>query len=487
MSFADFFSILIKRFGKNMAGTQIVKRIGTYLVSIGLFGGLIWFVLDKGSHLAKRHPDATSLASSAASAAAVSNDHPFGLLLLQMIAILITARIFGQIARYMKQPAVVGEIIAGICLGPSVLGGLWPGGAAWLFPVESMKILFFVSQIGLVFFMFVIGLQVDLKDIRHGARTAIMISHVSIIFPFFLAVWLSYYIYPIVAPANVGFMPFALFMGVAMSITAFPVLARILQERNLTGTALGTLIITCAAADDITAWSILAFVVAVAKASSFRSCIITIGLVVLFISAMLYLVRPWVRSRIGTYAAAGNNQAIAVLVFIIMLGSAWVTETIGIHALFGAFLAGIIMPADPALKRLLTNKVEDISMLILLPIFFAYTGMHTQIGLLGQQHLWAVFAMVMLVAVGGKLGGSAVVARLMGQSWRNAVSIGALMKTRGLMELVVVNIGYELGILSPEVFSMMVLMALITTFMTGPLLNACSLGYNKTSIFLRDV
>ena len=255
-----------------------------------------------------------------------------------------------------------------------------------------------------------------------------------------------------------------------MSITAFPVLARILQERHLTGTSLGNLILTCAAADDITAWSALAFVVAVVKAGSLFTSMLNLGLVVLFIFAMLYFVRPWLRRSIKVYIDAGNIQAIVSLVFILLLSSAWITEIIGMHALFGAFLAGITMPADPVLKKLLTDKVEDMSMLLLLPIFFAYTGLHTQIGLLGQQHLWLAFVMVMLAAVGGKLGGSVITARLMGFSWLNALSIGALMNTRGLMELVVLNIGFELGILSPEIFSIMVLMALATTFMTGPLL-----------------
>ena len=261
-------------------------------------------------------------------------------------------------------------------------------------------------------------------------------------------------------------------MGIAMSITAFPVLARIVQERKLTGTPLGTLAITCAAADDITAWCMLAAVVAIAKAGSLVGTIITLGSALLFVGIMLYLVKPQLSKKLRQFTDAGKPKSSVALVFLVVLISAWIAEIIGIHALFGAFLAGVIMPADITVKELLTDKVEDVSVLLLLPIFFAFTGLRTQIGLLNQGHRWVVFGMIMLVAVMGKLGGSTLTAKLMGQSWTDALAIGALMNTRGLMELIVLNLGYDLGILSPEIFAMMVLMALATTFMTGPLLDA---------------
>jgi Kef-type K+ transport system membrane component KefB len=457
------------------------KQTLLYPLIIGIFGCLIWFIIDKGAHLPVKGgvvatktvaaPVAANSPSSAWGEWLDSLQHPLSLLLLQIIVILMVARLFGKLANMIKQPAVVGEIIAGICLGPSLLGWIWPGSSAFLFPADSLKSLQFLSQIGLAFFMFIVGMELDASKVKHKAHDAIMISHASIIVPFFLGVLLAYNIYPDFSPANVSFLAFALFMGIAMSITAFPVLARIVQERKLTGTPLGTLAITCAAADDVTAWCLLAAVVAIAKAGSLMGTIITLGAALLFVGIMLYVIKPRLGPKLRQYIERGKPKAAVALVFMVVLLSAWIAEVIGIHALFGAFLAGVIMPADTTIKELLTDKVEDISVMLLLPIFFAFTGLRTQIGLLGQGELWVVFGMIMLVAVMGKLGGSTLTAKLMGQSWTDALAIGALMNTRGLMELIVLNLGYDLGILSPEIFAMMVLMALATTFMTGPLLD----------------
>jgi len=461
--------------------STIYKSVVPYLLVLSVFGFLIWFIVDKGSHLPVReqatvHSTVSPVAASTAPGSAWEQwlqnlQHPLALLLLQVMVILVTASVFGAIAKAVKQPAVVGEIIAGICLGPSLLGWLWPGSSQWLFPASSLQSLLFLGQIGLAFFMFVVGMQIDAGNIKSKARDAVMISHVSIIFPFFLGVMLAYFLYPSFGPAGIGFLPFSLFMGIAMSITAFPVLARIVQERKLTGTPLGNMALTCAAADDVTAWCLLAAVVAIAKAGSLVTCLITIGLAVVFIFFMLYVIKPVLAGRIKRLVGNGNRQPVVAIVFITVLLSAWIAELIGIHALFGAFFAGVIMPSNVNIKKMIADKVEDVSMLLLLPIFFAFTGLRTHIGLIGEQQLWLTFGAIMLVAVGGKLGGSAITARAMGQSWSNSLAIGALMNTRGLMELVVLNIGYELGILSPGIFAMMVLMALTTTFMTGPLLN----------------
>lgn len=461
--------------------TKIIRFVPYFLV-LGFFGALTWLVIDKGGYLPVKGSARNLLPAQAgpATGAATSSvmdqllhglQHPLSLLLLQVTIIVIAARIFGQLARRIHQPAVVGEIIAGICLGPSLLGWVWPASAQFLFPVNSLQPLLFLGQIGLAFFMFVVGMQTDSASVRHKARDAVMISHVSIVFPFFLGVWLAYYLYPYFAPAHVSFIAFALFMGIAMSITAFPVLARIVQERRLSGTPLGTLAITCAAADDITAWCLLALVVAAAKSASFFGSLITIGLAMLFISAMLYLVKPMLEKKVRRLSEKNSKQQLVAMVLIVLLCSALIAEVIGIHALFGAFFAGVIMPANASVKKLIIDKLEDVSTLLLLPVFFAFTGLRTQIGLLGDPQLWLFFGLIMLVAVGGKFGGSAFAARAMGQSWSSALSIGALMNTRGLMELVVLNIGYELGILSPQIFALMVLMALATTFMTGPLLS----------------
>ncbi len=456
------------------------KRHLLYPLIIGIFGLLTWFIIAQGEQLPL--PKATSpilqpIPAAAAPAVAQGSiftdlahhlQHPLSMLLLQIIVILCVSRAFGFMARKVGQPAVVGEIIAGIVLGPSLLGLFAPEVMNGLFPKTSLPALQFLSQIGLAFFMFIVGMELDISKIRQKAHDAVMISHASIIIPFFLGVCLAYFTFSQYAPPQVGFLSFALFMGIAMSVTAFPVLARIVQERGLTGTPLGVMAITCAAADDITAWCILAVVVAIAKAGGLISALVTIALAVVFVAGMLLLVRPWLKRRMSTLN--GNKTKVA-LGFFVLLIAGYIAEVIGIHLLFGAFLAGVIMPAETNIKQVLTDKLEDVSVVILLPIFFAFTGLRTSIGLLNEGHLWSIFAVIMLVAVTGKFVGSALTARLMGQSWEQSLSIGALMNTRGLMELVVLNIGYDLGILTPQVFAMLVLMALATTFMTGPLLD----------------
>ena len=460
------------------------KKLLLYPAIIGVFGGLTWLVIRQGNLLPLKTGAATLVTNTpapAAHSAATGTSlgatllhnmqQPLSLLLFQVLTIVLVARLFGWLANRIGQPSVVGEIIAGVCLGPSLFGMLWPEGKDFLFPPDSFKNLQFLSQIGLAFFMFVVGMELDIAKMKNKAHDAVMISHASIVLPFFLGVLLAYNLYTQFSVPNVSFLSFALFMGIAMSITAFPVLARIVQERKLSGTPLGILAITCAAADDVTAWCILAVVIAVVKAASIWSALATLVMALAFLGVMLYVIKPLLAKKIPQLMAAGKEKATVAVAFCLMLLSAFIAETIGIHALFGAFLAGVIIPAEVPVQKLLTDKLEDVSVLLLLPIFFAFTGLRTQIGLLGQGHLWVAFGLIMLVAVGGKLGGSALTAKLMGQPWAESLAIGALMNTRGLMELVVLNIGYDLGILSPEVFAMLVLMALTTTFMTGPLLD----------------
>jgi Kef-type K+ transport system membrane component KefB len=398
---------------------------------------------------------------------------PIPLLFLQIIIVCASARIMGYVfSRKLNQPSVMGEIVAGILLGPSLLGYFFPDFSSFLFPQASLPTLTTLSQIGLVLFMFIIGMELDVKILKTKAHSAIIISHASIIFPFLLGMFLALYFYKDYAPPNVGFLSFSLFLGIAMSITAFPVLARILQERNLTRTPLGAMVLTCAAADDITAWILLAIIVTISKAGNFNTAIFTIGLSFLYILGMLFLVSPFLK-RLGTIYISRENltRSAVAMILLILFGSAFTTEVIGIHALFGAFLAGVVMPAEGNLKKLIAEKMEDISVILFLPIFFVITGLRTKVSLLNDAHLWSVLGLVILVAVVGKFLGSAIAARVSGSNWEDSLSIGALMNTRGLMELVVLNIGYDLGILSPEIFAVFVLMALVTTLSTGPFLD----------------
>lgn len=398
--------------------------------------------------------------------------HPLALLLAQIVTIILVARLFGWICIKIKQPSVIGEMIAGIVLGPSLLGMYFPEFSAFLFPKESLGNLQFLSQIGLILFMYIVGMELDLSVLRKKAHDAVVISHASIIIPFSLGIGLSYFIYREFAPDGIQFTSFALFIAIAMSITAFPVLARIVQERNLQKTKLGTVVITCAAADDITAWCILAAVIAIVKAGSFTSSIYVILMAIGYVFFMIKIVRPFLK-RIGDLQAGKNtiNKPMVAIFFLTLILSAYTTEVIGIHALFGAFMAGAIMPENAKFRTMFIDKVEDVALVLLLPLFFVFTGLRTQIGLLNDEHLWITAGFIILTAVVGKFAGSALTAKFLGINWKESLTIGALMNTRGLMELIVLNIGYDLGVLSPEIFAMMVIMALFTTFMTGPALD----------------
>lgn len=399
-------------------------------------------------------------------------EHPLALLLAQIVSIIFVARIFGWVCRKIGQPTVVGEMIAGIVLGPSLVGWYFPDLFNAIFPIESLDNLEFLSLIGLILYMFMVGMELDFNVLKNKAQEAVIISHASIIIPFTLGVALTYFIYEEFAPSGVQFLPFSLFIGISMSITAFPVLARIVQERGMHKTRLGTIVMTCAAADDITAWCLLAAVIAIAKAGTFGSALYTIALAVLYVIVMLKLVRPFL-ARIGNlHLTKGSlSKSVVGIFFLTLIISSYITEVIGIHALFGAFMAGAIMPNNTKFRNIFIEKVEDIATILLLPLFFVYTGLRTEIGLLNDPELWEITGIIILVAVAGKFLGSFIAAKYVGQSWKDSLTVGALMNTRGLVELVVLNIGYDLGVLSPEIFAMLVIMALATTFMTGPLLN----------------
>ena len=394
------------------------------------------------------------------------------LLLIQLGTILLIARLVGLLFKRINQPQVVGEMVAGILLGPSFLGWLSPPTMAALFPPESLGFLNALGQVGLLVFIFLVGLKVDVKLLRTLGHTAVLTSHVSIVLPFFLGTLLALYLYPRLSDESVTFAGFGLFMGAAMSVTAFPVLARILAERRLLGTKLGTVAIVCAAVDDVTAWIILAFIVVLVRTSAQHgSILVNLILIIAFALIMIFgLRRLLARLEIQYRLQEKFTQNMIAFVLLLVLASASITEWLGIHTLFGAFLVGVIMPKERNFVRDLTEKLEGLPVILLLPLFFTATGLRTRIELISGTEMWFYCALIIIVATAGKLGGSMLSSRISGMTWREAGSLGILMNTRGLMELVILNIGFDIGVISPALFSMMVLMAIVTTFMTSPVL-----------------
>jgi Kef-type K+ transport system membrane component KefB/nucleotide-binding universal stress UspA family protein len=397
--------------------------------------------------------------------------HAVVLVLIEVLIVIGLSRLMGLGCRFINQPLVIGEIIAGIMLGPSLFGLIAPDLAANLFPAETLPFLDVLSQVGLIFFMFLIGLELNPKYLSGNLEIAILTSHVSILVPFSLGSLLALLLYPLVSNSSVAFTAFALFLGAAMSITAFPVLARIITENNLQGTRLGTLALTCAAVDDVTAWCLLALAIAVTRTNSMAGAIPTILYSLLYIGFMVTAGR-WFLQRLSSYydRAGRINQFVLAGIYMGVVASALITELIGIHLIFGAFLLGAVMPKTPGLVGELAHKTEDFVLTFLLPIFFAYSGLRTQIGLLNSPGLWLLCAAVVGVAIIGKYFGTYVAARVGGIEKREASALGWLMNTRGLTELIVLNIGLSLGVISPLLFTMLVIMALVTTFMTSPLL-----------------
>jgi Kef-type K+ transport system membrane component KefB len=365
---------------------------------------------------------------------------------------------------------VIGEMVAGIALGPSLLGQIWPAAKDFILPADVGPYLGIIAQIGVILYMFLVGLELNAGLLRSRAHSTVAISHTSILVPFLLGTLLALWLYPHLAPPDKPFSSFALFMGVAMSITAFPVLARILTDRRMENSELGVISLSCAAVDDVTAWCLLAFVVGIVQAevgNALHTVVYALG----YIAIMLLVVRPLALRYVGGDANHPPRR-MAVWVLVGLLFSAMTAEWIGIHAIFGAFLLGAIIPHDSDVAQDFQHKLEDIVTILLLPAFFAYTGMRTQIQLVSGWQAWMFCAVIILVATLGKFGGTYVAARFTGLNSRLAAALGILMNTRGLMELIVLNIGLELKVISPELFAMMVIMALTTTMATTPILHA---------------
>jgi len=394
--------------------------------------------------------------------------------LLALVVVLVAARSLGALFRRWQQPAVVGEMIAGILLGPSLLGRAAPGLSHFLLPGTVAPYISVIAQIGVILYMFLVGLELDTGLLKQRTHAAVAISHASIVGPFLLGAGLALWLYPRYSSSNVSFTLFALLLGVAMSITAFPVLARILTDQHLHTSRMGAVALACAAVDDVTAWCLFAFVVGLAHARP-AGALVTLAWTAGFIVTVLVAGRPaaaWYARRYARRGASGQG-AIVVVCAALLLG-ALATERIGIHALFGAFLIGVVIPHDSALARDVMRKFEDLVVVLLLPMFFAFTGMRTQIALVQGWQDWAVCAAIVLVASLGKFGCGALAARWQGLGWRQAASLGILMNARGLMELIVLNLGLDLGILSPTLFAMLVIMAIVTTFVTTPALQVAT-------------
>ena len=389
-------------------------------------------------------------------------------LLLALAAVVLVGRLLGVLFRRAGQPPVIGEVVGGILLGPSFLGLLSPATYHFLLPTEIAPLLSVVAQIGVIIYMFLIGLELNPELLRNRVKATLVISTSSILLPFLLGVGLAVFIYDELSPSNVPFTPFALFLGLSMSVTAFPVLARILNDIGLARTPLGTIALTCAAFEDIAAWCLLAFVVGFVNAAAGSALFVAV-LTVGFASLMLVVVRPIIARLVAGLEERSPTQGNVAVVLVGLLMSAWTTEVIGIHAVFGAFIFGAIIPHQSSLARTLHQNLESLTIL-LLPAFFAFTGMRTEIGLLSGRYEWVVCAIIIAVATTGKWGGAVVGARLTALSWRESSALGVLVNTRGLMELIVLNVGLELGVISQTLFTMMVLMALITTIATTPLL-----------------
>ena len=396
--------------------------------------------------------------------------------LLALAVVLVTARLAGVLFRYIHQPPVVGEVVGGILLGPSFLGAVWPDAQRLLLPAESAPFLGVIAQLGVVLYMFIVGLHLDLRILRTSAQATLAISHASIVAPFVLGGALALALYNGLAGDGIAFTPFALFLGVSLSVTAFPVLARILSDKGLHKTELGMLALTCAAVDDVTAWCLLAFVVSVSQ-STIAHGILTLVLTLAYIGFMFGVVRP-VAARVVPrleHVERVDQTGLAVIV-VALLVSALATELIGIHAIFGAFLLGAVIPHESRVAHDITERLEDLVRVMFLPAFFAFTGMRTEIGLIATWHDWMLCAGILVVAILGKFGGSFAAARLVGIGARDAAALGVLMNTRGLVELIVLNIGLDMQIISPRLFTMLVIMALVTTFMTTPILDVLMRG-----------
>lgn len=418
----------------------------------------------------RRHGEGLSVAAPIATGTTVATTAAKADILLQVLvaltAVIVAGQLLARLFKYLGQPPVIGEVMAGVLLGPSLLG---PELSAWVLPPTAAPFLGVIAQLGIILYMFLVGLELNAGQLKRQAHALVVISHVSILVPFLLGSVLALVLYPRLSSSTVPFTHFALFLGVAMSITAFPVLARILTDRRLHKAELGAIALSCAAIDDVTAWCLLALVVGVTQAQ-ISGVLAVAGWTLAYLALMVIVVRPLLLLWVGSSDERRLTRPTIAAVFVGVLLSALATEWIGIHAIFGAFLLGAAIPHDSAVAKALTRKLEELVTIVFLPAFFAFSGMRTDINLLAGLEHWLLCGLIIAVATLGKFGGTLLAARWAGLGWRYAAALGILMNTRGLMELIVLNIGLDLKVISPTLFAMMVLMALLTTVATTPIL-----------------
>jgi Kef-type K+ transport system membrane component KefB len=454
-----------------MTRTSKLRTALSYAAMLAAAVGIFLLIRARGQSLtAPRRMLLGHFASNAPTESVSAFTH----ILLALVVIILSARGLGSLFRYFNQPPVVGEMIAGILLGPSLLGQVSHTAFSYLFPAQAAPYLSVLANIGVILYMFLVGVELNTKLLGDRKQASLATSHASIVAPFLLGSALALWLYPRYSTSDIRFVVFALFMGVSMSVTAFPVLARVVADQGMQRDALGATALACAAIDDATAWCLFALVVSVAKRAPQKS-LLTLGLTAGFIFIVFVLIRPgaaWVVRRHAQRRRTGQSSIVIACVALLL--AALTTQWIGIHALFGAFLIGAIIPHDSRLAEDIRQKFEDLVVILFLPVFFAFTGLRTQIGLVHGTADWLICLAIVAVASLGKFGGGTLAARLTGLEWREAASLGILMNTRGLMELIVLNVGMDLGVLSPTLFAMLVIMAVVTTLATTPVLHALS-------------
>ncbi len=398
--------------------------------------------------------------------------------LLALTVVLVTARIMGIIFSTIKQPAVIGEVLGGILLGPSFLGYLAPNLYNSLLPSSVSPFLEIIAQLGVILYMFFIGLELDLNRLRKSGHVATAISHASIILPFLLGSVLALAIFHQVCPPQVPFRNFSMFLAISMSLTAFSVLARILTDQNMQGTWLGTVAMTCAAVDDVTAWCLFGVIISIVEAQRQGSAVQTVLLAGTFIIGMFTIVGPLMRRLVNWVDGLDHLTENVLAIFLVgLLLSSFATALIGVHTIIGAFILGVIISHESRVAKELKIRLEYLVRILLLPTFFAFTGMRTHLGVLSSWEDWLLCGLIIAVATAGKFGGTLFSARLCGLSWRNASALGILMNTRGLSELIILNLGMDMKIITPRLFAMLVLMALVTTILAPPIFHWIMWGH----------